>query len=149
MARELSHPFTLAWVFGHAALIRFLRGDKREASALCDENIALCFKYGFDQFLEEAMVRQGLLMVQRGLTSDGIARIHEGLAIMKGKRSLELALLAAAYRETRQGREGLASIAEAQTLENESERRSLIAWLNQLKGDLLLIARRGRRRGGS
>ena len=66
---------------------------------------------------------------------------------MKGNRSLGLALLAAAYCETRQGREGLASIAEAQTLESESERRSLIAWLNQLKGELLLI--HTRRRGGS
>ncbi len=138
-ARDLSHPFTLAWALRATTLIRMARGEEREACALCDESIALCIKYGFDQFLDEAIIRQGLSMVRRGLTNDGIDRIHEGLAITKDNRSLGLTLLAAAYCETRQGREGLASIAEAQRLENESERRSLIAWLHRLKGELLLI----------
>jgi hypothetical protein len=48
-------------------------------------------------------------------------------------------VLAAALCDLRQANEGLAIVAEALKREAASERRDLIAWLYQLKGDLLLI----------
>jgi tetratricopeptide (TPR) repeat protein len=136
LARELSHPFTLAWVVNFATLIRVKRGDDREASALADENVATSEKYGFDQFLVSATVWQGFMMVRRGMV-DGIARMREGLAIAKPVHPSDgLGLLAEAHLRLGQGKEGLAFVTEALTLESYGD---CTAWLNRLKGDLLLL----------
>jgi tetratricopeptide (TPR) repeat protein len=112
LARELSHPFTLAWVLNFATFIRMKRGDDYEASALADENATMCAKYGFDGFLESAMVWQGFILARRGMV-EGIARMREGLAIAKAThREDGLALLAEAHLRLGQGRQGLI-VAEA------------------------------------
>jgi predicted ATPase len=138
LARELSHPFTLAWVLNGATYIRMARGDESESSALCDENVILCARYGFDALLQSAMVWQGYAMARRG-NAEGIARIREGLAITKGSwRTDGLGLLAEAHLLLGQGEEGLSAVTEALVSESNSDRRSIIAWLGRLKGDLLL-----------
>jgi tetratricopeptide (TPR) repeat protein len=136
LARELSHPFTLAWVLNFATFIRMKRGDDYEASALADENATMCAKYGFDGFLESAMVWQGFILARRGMV-EGIARMREGLAIAKAThREDGLALLAEAHLRLGQGRQGLI-VAEALSSENYVGSRG--AWLSRLKGDLLLV----------
>ena len=138
MARVLAHPFTLAWVLNHATILHVERGEEREASALCDENFALCSKHGFDELLEDAMVWQGWGMVKRGLATEGIARIREAIAMGNMSHGTgPLGVLATAHCALGQAEEGLAVLTQALTKECESERRNLIAWLYQLKGELL------------
>lgn len=137
LARELSHPFTLAWILNVATYLHMKRGDELEASALCDENAVLCAKYGFDGFLEVATVWQGLIMARRGVV-DGIAHIHEGLAIGKATHRPDLlGLLAEAHLRLGQGKQGLAAVTEALSFRNYIDSHG--AWLNRLKGELLLI----------
>jgi DNA-binding winged helix-turn-helix (wHTH) protein/tetratricopeptide (TPR) repeat protein len=143
LARDLSHPFTLALVLNYGAFLHLRRGNECETSVLSSENVALCWKHGFEELSEIAILYQGWGMVRRGLAMEGLARIRE--AITTGRtsqpalRSLQLVVLAAALCDLRQANEGLMVVTEALKKETASERRDLIAWLYQLKGDLLLV----------
>jgi tetratricopeptide (TPR) repeat protein len=140
LARNLSQPFTLAWVLNHSILVREALGDEGEANALCDENVALCSKYGFDELLESAILSQGLRMVRNGRAAEGLTRLRGVVANRKlGYQSLALAVLAQALCDLGQVDEGLMIQAEAMKKENQGEGRLLMGWLCQLKGELLLL----------
>jgi tetratricopeptide (TPR) repeat protein len=137
LARELAHPFTLAWVLNNATIIHMQRGEERESRELCDENVILCTNYGFDFLLTTALILQGCLMVRQG-GIEGIIHIREGLAMVKeANLSSGLGLLAEAHRRLGQSKEGLEAVTEALIYESHGDDRSQIAWLNRLKGDLL------------
>jgi hypothetical protein len=54
LARNLSHPFTLAWVLGLAGELNWRRGEKFAAQAFWEERVELCTQQGFRPLLASA-----------------------------------------------------------------------------------------------
>src|SRR5215469_12855317 len=59
LARELAHPYTLAWVLGYGAERYMDVGDDENASGLWEEQAALSTRYGFPELLEDATIGRG------------------------------------------------------------------------------------------
>jgi tetratricopeptide (TPR) repeat protein len=139
LGRELAQPYTLAYVLGSSAYRFAYRGDYQTALSLREEQVGICLGRGFDELSEEALVGLGDIMVKLGATAEGMSRIREGLAIAKIHRSEGLAMLAGAHARLGEGKEGLALIDRAWHREMSCDRRCLIAWLLQVKAELLLV----------
>jgi predicted ATPase len=84
-----------------------------------------------------------VVLAAQGQEAEGVAQMHQGWAARRAAgaelgRPLWLALLAEAYRGMAQAEEGLALVAEALAVVNNSGERHWEAELYRLKGELLL-----------
>ena len=144
MARNLSHPFTLAWVLGAAGELNWNRGEKLAAQGLWEERVILCSQQGFKPLLASASVWLGFVLVEHGQDKDGIAQMHDALYRMTdgspvGDKLLGLSLLALALGKVGQADQGLAKIEEALALAPKTKRSGYEGDLYLVKGQLLLM----------
>jgi class 3 adenylate cyclase/tetratricopeptide (TPR) repeat protein len=141
LAREISQPFTLAWVLCYGGRILMARGDKHAAGTLWEESVALCTKHGLSDLLGEAIMHQGWILLERGSIEEGIDRIRQGTAKSKIKinESFGQGLLALATAMSGQTAEGLRLIRETLRNEVEGETGMRLAWLYQLNAELLVM----------
>ncbi|MDF0665384.1 MAG: adenylate/guanylate cyclase domain-containing protein [Nitrospira sp.] len=142
MARELEHPFTLAFTLTTVAWTYSTLRDADKTLNLTEEAIALSTKYSFEVPLAWATSFQGWAMVERG-NEEGIGRLVDGLAATRAARAslnntYTLALLADVYLRKQQIEEGLTVIKEAQELAMIQGERCWQAELFRLNGELLL-----------
>ena len=80
LARELSHPFSLAWALDTAAYLYQLRREGWAVRERVETLIALCSEQGFAQWLAEGSILRSWALAEQGQREDGIAQIHQGLA---------------------------------------------------------------------
>ncbi len=149
LARQLSHPSSLALALDFAAGLHQLRREGQAAQERADALIALSDDQGFLHFSAVGRLWQGWALAEQGQVEEGVARIRYGLATYetsgaKLSRPDFLALLVEANRKLEQAEEGLSMLAEAITLVDETGARSCEAELYRLKGELLLV-REGKR----
>jgi predicted ATPase len=142
MARELEHPFTLAFSLATASWIYSTLRDTNRTLSLTEEAIMLSTKYSFEVPLAWAMSFQGWALAEQG-KENGLERLLEGLsAAQKAKASLShtytLALLAEIHLKNQRVAEGLTAIQEAQELATTQGELCWQAELFRLKGELLL-----------
>src|SRR5713101_4509454 len=80
LARELSHPFSLAYALSFAAEIHRLRREQQVAQELEATRMTLSNEQGFTLFVAVGSFWQGWALVEQGQGEDGIAKMHQGLA---------------------------------------------------------------------
>ncbi len=142
LARELGHPASLGQAQFSVALLRQYRRDVTETLELAEELQVLAADQGLLFHSAAASVLRGWAMVERGRTEEGMAQIRQGFAIGEPTRvhlrSHSLALLAEAWGKEGNFTEGLAELAKAFTLVEETGIRFYEPELHRLKGEFLL-----------
>jgi predicted ATPase len=106
---------------------------------------------GFPHWLALGTFLRGWALAAQGQGAEGMAQMRHGLAARRAAgaelgRPLSLALMAEVYGGMGQAEEGLALVAEALTVVNNSGERHWEAELYRLKGELLLNAEGGVRK---
>ena len=142
-ARELSHPFSLAFALNFAAALHQFRGDRQAVQEQAEVAVALCAEQGFPFWLAMGTILQGWVLAEQGQAEQGIAQIRQGLAAYRATgaelyRPYFLALLAEACGKGGRTEEGLTVIAEALAQVNNTGERYYEPELYRLKGTLLL-----------
>jgi predicted ATPase len=143
LARELSHPFSLVYTLGCAAVLHQLRREGQAAQGCAEATIALAHEQGFTLWLAMGTILRGWALAVQGQPAEGMAQLRQGLAAYRATgtavaQSYWLALLAEASREGGQAEEGLHVLAEALAAVRHSGERCYEAELYRLRGELLL-----------
>ncbi|MDF0650373.1 MAG: adenylate/guanylate cyclase domain-containing protein [Nitrospira sp.] len=142
MARELEHPYTLAFTLATASWVYSMLHDTDRTLTLTEEAIMLSTKHSFEVPLAWAMSFQGWALAEQGKET-GLERLAEGLSVARrAKASLNdtytLALLAESHLRNQHIAEGLAAIQQAQELAVTQGELCWQAELLRLKGELLV-----------
>lgn len=145
LARELSHPFTLAYALFFIAAVHGYRGDHALVHEPNEEMIALSLENGFPVFIGAGMFVRSLMHLAQGKidTAEGIAQIrrsmdaYDATGAVSGNPML-LAVLAELQMAAGQVEEGLGSLSEAKTTVDATGERRHDTRLSFLEGTLLL-----------
>jgi class 3 adenylate cyclase/predicted ATPase/type II secretory pathway predicted ATPase ExeA len=142
MARELEHPFTLAFTLATVSWIYATIRDVDRTLALAEEAVAISTKYSFEVGLAWAMSSQGWALAEKG-HEEGITKLVNGLSTTQAtgaslNNTYTLALLAELYLRKKRIDEGLGAIQEAQRVALTQGEQFWQAELLRLKGELLL-----------
>jgi class 3 adenylate cyclase/predicted ATPase len=142
-ARELAHPFSLAYALTCAAALHQFRREGHATQAQAEAAITLSIEQGLPYWVAWGTVLQGWALAAQGHGAEGLEQIRQGLAAYRATgaellRPYFLALLAEASGDGRQTEEGLSVLAEALALGRKHGVRFYEAALYRLKGELLL-----------
>jgi predicted ATPase len=142
MARELEHPFTLAFALATVSWIYATVRDADRTLVLAEEAVALSAKYSFEVTLAWATSLQGWALAEKG-DQQGLGRLVKGLSATQAagaslNNTFTLALLAEIYFRQKRVDEGLGALSDAQELVYSQGERCWQAELLRLKGELLL-----------
>jgi len=143
IARQMSHPFTLAFALCTMAVLRQSRRESLEAKELAEGVIALSAEYGFQYNLGMSEILLGWALAEEGYVEEGPAHIRKGLDHLEALgaemfRPHALCLLADVYGRSGQVADGLAALAEASAAVQRSGESYYEAELNRIRGELLL-----------
>jgi tetratricopeptide (TPR) repeat protein len=144
LARELDHTFSLAdvlWCCG--CVFNQMRRDAQALEDNAQELMRLSREKGLPGWLGTGTWHRGEALAMLGQVEEGIAHIREGIEVeqsvgIRCYMSGALRSLAEAQAKAGHPKEGLATLAEALTLVEETNERHLEAELYRLKGELLL-----------
>ncbi len=140
LARELSHPYSLAFALLWAARIHKFRGELEALRERTEEALILVIEQGFPRWLMLGTILRGWLSVEHGSVEQGTGQIRQALI---GQTSLaeaqsSIGFAAEAYGKAGQPEEGLSIVAEALDRARKSGLRYYEAGLHRIKGELLL-----------
>jgi predicted ATPase len=143
MAREPSHPFSLAYVLSFTVMVRQFLRDRRTVQEWTEALVTLTTEQGFAQQTLWGTMLQGWARAAQGQGEAGIAQIRQGLTAwqaMGAKTGVPycLTLLAESCGANGQAAEGLRLLAEALAVVHDTEERFHEAEVYRLKGELLL-----------
>ncbi|NOT54830.1 MAG: AAA family ATPase, partial [Deltaproteobacteria bacterium] len=143
LARDLAHPFSLAYALGWAARTYRLRGEQQASHELEDEWLGLCTEYGFSHQFAMATISQGWGFAEEGQPEAGLMQIRQGLTAYRATgeelgSSSYVILLAEAYGRTGRFAEALTTFSEAQAFVHKTEERFWEAELYRLQGEVTL-----------
>jgi class 3 adenylate cyclase/tetratricopeptide (TPR) repeat protein len=144
LARNLSHPFTIAWVLGSAGELNWRRGEKLAAQELWEERVALCSQQGFQPLLASTSLWLAFALVDQGRGSDNIAVMHKALCnamdtLTASEKLLGLILLGLAQSKVGQADQGIATIDKALDLVNQNKKSGYAVDLYLVKGQIFLM----------
>jgi hypothetical protein len=108
LATGLSHPFSLSYALGSAALFHLFRRDEQLAQARAEEVITLSIEQGFPFWLGFGTMVRGWVLAEQGQIQEGIAQMCKSQASF-----LAPSVLAEAYGKVGQVEEGLAVLAKS------------------------------------
>jgi predicted ATPase len=143
LAREVSHPASLAYAHTWAAMLHQLRRERPAVQEQAECAVALSREQGLAQFWAGAMILRGWALADQGQIEPGLAEMSQGMAAWRdtGAELVQpywLALSAEVHRTGGQPAEGLTALAEALALVDKNGQRYYEAELYRLKADLLL-----------
>jgi predicted ATPase len=143
LARELAHPYSLAWGLYIAAANHQFRREERAVHEWADAAISLATEQGFPLWVAMGAMLRGWALAEQGQGEEGIAQLRQGLAAYRATgaeeiRAYFLALLAEACGKAGQAEEGLSVLAEALAFVHDTRERFHEAELYRLKGELTL-----------
>jgi tetratricopeptide (TPR) repeat protein len=152
IAKEISHPFSLAAALSWAAALHQLRGEVGRTRDVAEEDLALTMEQIIPFFAAHAMVLRGWALAKQGQCGEGIARVREGIDAYRAtgatlESSHWLALLAESCAKARRIEEALGIIREALADIERTGIRYYEAELNRLEGELRLGLDEGRSEG--
>lgn len=150
LAEESSHPFTLAHVLSTSAELRHCRREFKEVSELAGRNVALSIEQRFPLWVGAGYCEQGWVLFCEGHVQDGINKMKEGMALIRGtgsraRRPYHQLNLTELYLQAGMMREGLAEVDEALSASYDSLSHYYLAELHRLRGELLLRSSREKR----
>jgi class 3 adenylate cyclase/predicted ATPase len=139
-ARELGHPYTLAYALSVACLFRGRHPPGPEARAEADELVALATEHDFPLPAAVGGVAAGWALTGEGAVEEGIARMRRGLADYTATGAQLwvpdiLPLLAQAHARAGRPATGLELLDEASDRAGASGGRWLEAELHRLRGE--------------
>jgi class 3 adenylate cyclase/predicted ATPase len=144
LAQELTHPFSLAFALGMAAIVHQFRREAQGVQERAEALIALSTEQGFPHWLAFGTILRGWALSGQGEGAEGIGQMRQGLVAYRAMgaeltRPYFLSLLAEADGKVGQIEEGLTVLNEALDTVNKTEERNWEAELHRGKGGLLLI----------
>jgi predicted ATPase len=144
-AKELSHPPSWLFATHFAAQLHQLRGEPLVAYERAREVAKLADEYGLDLWVAVGDIDLGWAEAELGNAQQGIEQMQRGLAAYEatgGKLWLPhfLGLLAGELGKAGRVEDGLAAIAKALTLVEDSGERYAMAELYRIKGELTIHA---------
>lgn len=145
LARELSHPYSLAMAHIWAGWVHLFRRENRAVQERTEAAISLAEKQDFTLFWAVGTLLRGWSLDKNGEAEERIAQMQQALATLastSGEANVPhlLLLLAETYAKTGQPEEGLRILDEALAwIRKNREWLWIEAELYRLKGDLLLI----------
>jgi DNA-binding NtrC family response regulator/predicted ATPase len=92
LARELSHPLSLAHALFFAARVRHYRREAQAAQKLAEAQMALASEQGFAQLLAQAMILRGWALAEQGHEAEGLAEMRQALEIARRQQAKALEL---------------------------------------------------------
>jgi len=142
-AYQFGHPHTIAFVLVGACIMDWFLGDTEGGHRHLEELTRISHEKGFIYWYGHAVFYMGEKLALEGKVDEGIARMHEGLTIMKSTGiqtcfSRLLARMAVVHLKTGHFDEGLAAIAEASEVRCKFDEKYMEAEHYRLKGELLL-----------
>jgi DNA-binding winged helix-turn-helix (wHTH) protein/predicted ATPase len=144
LARELAHPFSLAFTLMYAADVHLERGDAAASRDYAAAAREIAEDQSFGLLFGWASCFLGSSMVELGQTGDGLSMIREGIEKARSTgsemfQSHMLTLLARAQARNGFIAEALRSIDEAFVTSARTGERFYTAELHRLKGELQLV----------
>jgi class 3 adenylate cyclase/predicted ATPase len=143
LARQLSHPFTLAFALYFAGVVYQYRREWQATQEHALALMSLSTEQGFTQRLAQGRILLGWTLVEEGRGAEGIAQMRQSVAAYGATgadlgRSSYLALLAEAYGRGGHAEEGLVTLSQALSVVDEHRICFNEAELYRLKGELVL-----------
>jgi predicted ATPase len=150
LARELAHPYSLAFALGWAARLHQFRRERQQTHEQAEAAITLSTDQGFPSYLALGSLLQGWALAEQACLPDGQGRREEGTAqIRQGLADYwatgaelatpyYLALLAETYGRDGQAGEGLKVLSEALVIADKNDEHFYDAELYRLKGEITL-----------
>jgi predicted ATPase len=141
-AREVAHPFSLAFALDHNAWLHQYRREPAETQERAEEEMRFSGEQGFPFFLAMGTIRRGWALAEQGQDAEGIAQIGQGLAAYEATGALLIrpywiSLLAQAYGRVGRAEDGLGLVGEALAMTHGQN-----VWkaeLHRLRGELSLV----------
>jgi predicted ATPase len=143
LARELTHPLSLAYALSIATVSHQHRREGQVALERAEETISLSLEQGFAFWLAGCTVLKGWSLAEQGQAAEGLGQLYQGLIAWQATgaglfRSYGCALLAEVHEKVGQTAEGLDVLTTALTLAENNGERWEEAELYRLKGKLTL-----------
>jgi class 3 adenylate cyclase/predicted ATPase len=143
VAKELSHPFSLAFALNCVAVLHQRLRDIQTVQERDETLLILPREQGFPLWLAQGTFRRGWVLVEQGRVEEGIGQMRQGLAAYRATgtelgRPVLLASLAEAHGKAGQAEEGVAVLAEALAVVDKTGECFYEAELYRLKGELTL-----------
>jgi predicted ATPase/class 3 adenylate cyclase len=143
LARELSHPPSLAAALVFAAMLHQARRERQLVQDRAEAAITLALEQGLPHLVAYGTIIRGWALTMEGQWEQGIAQIQQGLVAQHAigseiARPSFLALLAEAQAVAGHAEVGLGVLAEALALVDHTGERYWEAEIYRLKGELLL-----------
>ena len=145
LAQKLDHPFSLIFALNAAGnTVNKLIHEVRSSREYSKEVMRLSNEKGFVFYQGLALFDQGWMQAEEGQEEEGIAQMHQGMAVLKatGTEAYQtycLFFLADAYRKAGKVEEGLKVLTEALDLVEKIDERFFEVELHRVKGELLLM----------
>ena len=148
LAKQLTHPYSLAYALNGAAEAHRLCGQLPAAHELETAVQVLSHEHGFPFWLADGTIFQGWDWVQQGQGKEGIAHMCHGMAALRTQGvklgwSHICGMLATAYGQIGQPAEGLRVLVEAMESEDNMNKGALY----RIKGELTLQQESQRAKG--
>ena len=145
LARELSHPFTLAYALFFVASLHGYRGEHARVHPHNEEMLALSLEHGFPVFVAGGMFVRIFMSLAQGTVplTEGIARIRQTLETYRSTGGVSglpmlLAVLSEVHMGAGQVDEAKSSLTEALAVAKKTGERRYDAILSLAGGNLLL-----------
>jgi predicted ATPase/class 3 adenylate cyclase len=140
LARELSHPYSLAFALIGSAFIHQQRGEVQASREQVEAGMTLATEQGFPRMVAQQTILRGWLLAEQGKEEEGITQMLQGSAAYKDEQFTDYfgALLAEAWWKAGQTEKGLNTVAEAITRVHKTGMCFYEAELHRIKGELLL-----------
>jgi predicted ATPase len=146
LARELLHPFSLAFARCFAAFVSQFRRDVLAVHAHAEATVALSTEQGFTQWAVQGTMLRRWALAMQGQGEEEIAQVRQGIAAYRATGAAVFVpyfytWLADVAAHLGHVEEGLQALAEAHTLVEQQEERWWEAEVARLRGVLLLRQR--------
>ena len=147
LAREISHPYSLAFALHFGTAVYRFRREGAPAQTQAEGVVALASEQGFPYFRAAGTYLRGWALAEQGQVEEGIADMLEGQRIWQESGIRQLGqvslLLAEAYGKVDRVEDGLAVLAQAEAELDKSNEKWWQAELLRTRGELLLAAKDG------
>jgi predicted ATPase len=145
LARELEHPFTLAYALFHAGFLHLWRREPEPMRDRAVEVLDVADEHDLPIWMALGTSLLGAAKTGLGRSEEGLAEIRDGIALYQGLRTppvfwpLILYVRAEACARSGRAAEGLGLIDEAIEIAGTGSGLTLLPEFYSLKGDLLLL----------
>jgi predicted ATPase len=143
LARDLSHPGSIANALPFISIVQLLRGDVGALGELTESMIAISTAHGLSQWLAFGKMLDGWLQAEQGGGEAAIVRLRRAIAEYRAMGNdlylpCFLSLLAATYLKHGATDEGLGTVEDALRMADETGSRLWNPEFYRFKGELLL-----------